>query len=148
MIVQAVKVVLEESELAAQVRAALGAVSQLKEVTFGLVPGAVIVGGKFQLGFAIPFETQWTVEVLEQGLRLGVRLAHVSVGLIGMSASMVSSQVMAALAQKLQGVPGMAVENDAIMLDPAVVLASKGVRLEAQVKRISVLQGCVEVEAG
>ena len=148
MIVQSVKVVLEESELAAQVRTSLGAVSQLKEVTFGLVPGAVIVGGKFQLGFAIPFETQWTVEVLEQGLRLGVRLAHVSVGLIGMSASMVSSQVMAALAQKLQGVPGMAVENDAIMLDPAVVLASKGVRLEAQVKRISVLQGCVEVEAG
>jgi hypothetical protein len=148
MIVQAVKVVLEESELAAQVRKGLGAVSQLKEMTFGLVPGAVIVGGKFQVGFAIPFETRWTVEVLEQGLRLGVRLSHVSVGMIGMSASMVSSQVMAALAQKLQGVPGVAVENDVIMLDPAVVLASKGIRLEAQVKRIDVQQGRVEVEAG
>ncbi len=146
MIIQALKVVLEEAELAAKVQDGLSAVKQLKDVTFGLVPGAVKVGGKFQVGFAIPFETQWTVEVLEQGRRLGVRLAHVSVGLIGMSAAMVTSQVMGALAQKLQGVPGVAVENDVILLDPAVLLAAKGVRLDAPVKRIGVLQGRVELE--
>ena len=83
MIIQALKVVLEEAELAAKVQAGLGAVKQVKDVTFGLVPGAVKVGGKFQVGFSIPFETEWTVEVLEQGRRLAVRLAHVSAGMLG-----------------------------------------------------------------
>jgi len=148
MIIQRLNVVLEEAELAAQVRGVLSAVSQLKDVTFGLAPGAVNVGGKFQVGFAIPFETRWTVEVLEQGRRLGVRLAHVSVGLIGLSASMVTSQVMSALAQKLQGVPGVSVENEAVMLDPAVLLAAKGIRLEAPVNRIGVTPGQVEIDIG
>lgn len=146
MIIQALKVVLEEAELAAKVKEGLGAVKQLKDVTFGLAPGAVNVGGKFQVGFAIPFETQWSVEVLEQGRRLGVRLAQVSVGMIGMSAAMVTSQVMGALAQKLQGVAGVNVERDVIMLEPALLLATKGIRLEASVKRIDVMQGRVEIE--
>lgn len=146
MIIQALKVVLEEAELAARVQAGLGAVKQVKDVTFGLVPGAVKVGGKFQVGFSIPFETQWTVEVLEQGGRLAVRLAHVSVGMMGMSAAMVSSQVMGALAQKLAGVSGVVVEDDVIMLEPSVLLAEKGIRLDAAVKRIDVLQGRIEIE--
>ena len=146
MIIQALKVVLEEAELAAKVQEGLGAVKQLKDVTFSLVTGAVKVGGKFQVGFSIPFETQWTIEVVDQGRTLGVRLAQVSVGMIGMSAAMVSSQVMGALAQKLQGVSGARVENDRILLEPAVLLASKGIRLESPVKRIDVVQGRVEIE--
>lgn len=148
MTIYALKVVLEADELAAKVQDVLGAVKQLKDVTIGLVPGAVNVGGKFQVGFSIPFETQWTVEVLEQGRRLGVRLAHVSVGMIGMSAAMVTSQIMGALAQKIQGVSGMTVESETIMLEPAVLLAAKGIRLDAPVKRIDVMQGRVEIEVG
>ena len=146
MIIQALKVVLEEAELAAKVQAGLGAVKQVKDVTFGLVPGAVKVGGKFQVGFSIPFETEWTVEVLEQGRRLAVRLAHVSAGMLGMSAAMVSSQVMGALAQKLTGMSGVAVENDVIMFEPSVLLAERGIRLDAAIKRIDVLQGRIEIE--
>lgn len=146
MIIQALKIVLEEAEMTAKVQEGLGAVKQVKDVTFGLVPGAVKVGGKFQVGFAIPFETQWTVEVMEQGRRLGVRLAQVSVGPIGMSAAMVTSQVMGALAEKLQGVPGVSMENDVILLEPSVLLATKGIRLDAPVKRIDVMQGRVEIE--
>ena len=146
MIIQALKVVLEEAELAAKVQAGLGAVKQVKDVTFGLVPGAVKVGGKFQVGFSIPFETEWTVEVLEQGRRLAVRLAHISAGMLGMSAAMVSSQVMGALAQKLTGMSGVAVENDVIMFEPSVLLAERGVRLDAAIKRIDVLQGRIEIE--
>ncbi len=146
MIIQALKVVLEEAELASKVQERLGAVKQLKEVTFGMVPGAVTVGGKFQMGFAIPFETRWTVEVVEQGRRLGVRLAHVSVGMIGMSAALVTSQVMGALAQKLQGVSGVSIENEVILVEPAVLLAAKGIRLDAPVKRINVMQGRLEIE--
>ena len=67
MVIQSLKVILEEAELAAKVRDLLGGVSQLKEATLRLVPGAAEVGGKFQVGFAIPFETRWTVEVLQQG---------------------------------------------------------------------------------
>jgi len=146
MIIQALKVVLEEAELASKVQEGLGAVKQLKDVTFGLVPGAVNVGGKFQVGLSIPFETRWTVDVLEEGRRLGVRLAHVSVGMIGMSAAMVTSQVMGALAQKLQGVSGVSVENDVILVEPALLLAAKGIRLDAPVKRLNVVQGRVEIE--
>ena len=146
MIIQALKVVLEEAELASKVQEGLGAVKQLKDVTFGLVPGAVNVGGNFQVGFSIPFETRWTVDVLEEGRRLGVRLAHVSVGMIGMSAAMVTSQVMGALAQKLQGVSGVSVENDMILVEPALLLAARGIRLDAPVKRINVVQGRVEIE--
>ena len=146
MIIQALKVVLEEAELAAKVQAGLGAVKQVKDVTFGLVPGAVKVGGKFQVGFSIPFETEWTVEVLEQGRRLAVRLAHISAGMLGMSAAMVSSQVMGALAQKLTGMSGVAVENDVIMFEPSVLLAERGIRLDAAIKRIDVLQGRIEIE--
>ena len=146
MIIQALKVILDEVELAAKVRDCLGAVSQVKEVTFGLSPGMVNVGGKFQVGFAVPFETRWTIDVSEQGRRLGVRLAHVSVGLIGMSAAAVASQVMGALAQKLQGVSGVTVEDGVLLLEPSVLLAAKGIRLEAPVKRIEVTQGRVEIE--
>jgi len=148
MIIQALRVVLEEAELAAKLKDGLAAASQLKEVTFSLVPGAVKVGGKFQVGFSIPFETEWTVSVLDAGRGLAVRLAQVSVGMIGLSAAMVSSQVMNALSQKLQGVAGLVVENDAVLLDPAVLLASKGVRLAATVRRIDVMRGSVEIEVG
>lgn len=146
MIVQALKVVLEEAEIAAKVKEALGGVSQLKNVTFGLAPGVVKIGGQFQVGVSIPFDTQWSVEVLESGRKLGVKLSNVSVGFFGVGASTVSAQVMGALAQKLRGVPGVLVENDVIALDPAVLLAAKGVRLEAPVRRVAVMQGRVEVE--
>jgi hypothetical protein len=148
MIIQALKVVLEEAEVAARVRDALGGVSQLRDVTFGLAPGTVKIGGTFQVGLAVPFETQWSVEVLEAGRKLGVKLSNVSVGFFGMSAAAVSGQVMGALAQKLQGVPGAAVEGDVIVLEPAVLLAAKGIRLEAPVRRLAVLAGRVEVELG
>lgn len=148
MIIQALRIVLEEAEMAARLRDGLAAVNQLKEVTFSLVPGAVKVGGKFQVGFSIPFETQWTASVLGTGQKLAVRLAQVSVGMIGLSAAMVTSQVMSALSQKLQGVAGLVVENDTIMLDPAVLLAAKGIRLAAPVRRIDVMQGYVEIEIG
>lgn len=146
MIIQALKVVLEEAELAAKVRDGLGAVGQLKEVTFGLLPGVVKVGGKFQVGFAIPFETQWTVEVMQSGSKLGVRLAHVSVGFFGMNAATVSQQVMGALAQKLQGVAGVVVADDVIVIEPAVLLAAKGVRLESPITRVDVVLGRIEIE--
>ena len=148
MIIQALSVVLDEAEIAAKLRDGLAAAGQLKEVTFSLVPGTVKVGGKFQVGFAIPFETQWTVGVLEQGRKLSVRLAHVSVGMVGLSAAMVTSQIMSALAAKLQGVAGLAVESDVIALDPAVLLAAKGIRLEAPVRRVDVQQGRVVIEIG
>ncbi|HNX35417.1 MAG TPA: hypothetical protein PKM57_12360 [Kiritimatiellia bacterium] len=148
MIIQSLRVVLEEAQIAAKLKGGLAAANQLKDVTFSLMPGTVKVGGKFQVGFAIPFETHWTADVLDQGRRLGVRLSHVSVGMIGLSAAMVTSQVMNALSQKLQGVAGLSVENDTILLDPAVLLAAKGIRLDAPVRRIDVKQGSVEIEVG
>jgi len=148
MIIQALKVVLEEAQIAARLKDGLAAANQLKDVTFSLVPGTVKVGGKFQVGFPIPFETQWTASVLERDRKLAVRLAHVSVGMIGLSASMVTSQVMNALSQKLQDVPGLVVENDTIILEPAVLLAAKGIRLDAPVRRVDVMQGRVEIEIG
>lgn len=148
MIIQALKVVLEEDELSVRVRNGLGSVQQLKDVTFGLVPGAVKVGGKFHVGFSIPFETQWTADVFDDGRRLGVRLAHVSVGMMGLSPAMVSSQVMQALSQKLEGVAGVAVENDVIVLEPSILLAAKGIAMDVPVKRVGLLQGRVEIEIG
>jgi len=143
-----VKVVLEEHELAVRVLPGLSAVQQLKDVTFGLAPGAVKIGGKFQVGFSVPFETQWTTDVLEHGRKLGVRLAHVSVGLMGLTPAMVSSQVMNVLSQKLQGIAGVAVENEVIILEPSVLLASKGIGMDVPVKRVDVFQGRVEIEVG
>lgn len=148
MIIQALKIVLAESEIAAKLRDGLSAANQLKDVTFGLEPGTVKVGGKFQIGFSIPFETHWTASVLEQGRRLGVRLSHVSVGMLGMSKTMAASQIMGALSQKLQGVDGVAVEQDLIVLDPAVLLSAKGIHLDAPVRRIDVLPGRIEIEVG
>mgnify|MGYP003613694590 CR=1 FL=1 len=148
MIIQALRIVLEEAEIAAKLREGLSAAGQLKDLSFGLVPGTVKIGGKFQVGFSIPFDTEWTVGVMEQGRRLGVRLAKVSVGMLGMSTSMASTQIMSALAQKLQGVTGVAVEQDTILLEPALLLAAKGVRLDAPVKRIDVIDGRVEIEIG
>jgi hypothetical protein len=148
MIIQALKVVLEETELAVKVKEALSAVSQLKDVTFGLAPGVVKVDGKFQVGLSIPFETQWTVAVLQAENKLGVRLAHMSVSFFGMNAATMSTQVMAALAQKLQGVPGLAVESNTILIDLAVLLATRGIRLEAPVRRVAILQGRAEIDVG
>lgn len=146
MIIQALKVVVDEAEVAAKIRDGLGGVSQLKEITFGLAAGAVKIGGKFQVGFAIPFETQWGVEVLSPEGRLGVKLTNVTVGFFGVSADTVRAQVMAALAQKLQGTPGLSVENDVIVVDPALLLAGRGIRLGAPVRRVDVMPGRIEIE--
>jgi hypothetical protein len=146
MIIQALRVMVDEAEIAAKVKEGLGAVSQLKEVSFGLAKGIVKIGGKFQVGFAIPFETHWAVEVLQPDCRLGVRLANVSVGFFGVSADTVRAQVMGALSQKLQNASGVRVENDVIVVDPALLLAAKGIRLDAPVKRVDVMQGRVEIE--
>ncbi len=146
MIIQALKVVVDEAEIAARVRDGLGGVSQLKDVTFGLADGVVKIGGKFQAGFAIPFETHWAVEVRQPDCRLGVKLSRVSVGFFGVSADTVRAQVISALAQKLQNASGVCVENDVIVVDPALLLAAKGIRLEAPVKRLDVVGGRVEIE--
>jgi phosphoserine aminotransferase len=146
MIIQALSVVVEEGEIAAKVKEGLSSVGQLKEVSFALAPGAVKIGGKFQVGFAIPFETQWGVEVRPADGRLAVTLANVSVGFFGLSADAVRSQVMGALAQKLQGADGVCVEGDTIVVDPGLLLAAKGVRLAAPVRRLTVLPGRVELE--
>ncbi len=148
MIIQSLKVVLDEAELSAKLKDRLASVNQLRDATLGLAPGVIKIGGKFQVGLSIPFETQWRVDVAEQGSRLAVKLAAVSVGFFGMSAATVSAQVMSALAQKLQGVSGVAVENDTILIDPAVLLAANGIRLEASVRRVEVLQGRVEIDVG
>lgn len=146
MIIHALKVLVDEAEIAAKVKEGLGAVNQLKDVTFGLAKGVVKIGGKFQAGFSIPFETHWAVEVLQPDCRLGVKLANVSVGFFGVSADTVRAQVMNALAQKLQNASGICVENDVIVVDPVLLLAAKGVRLGAPVKRVDVMPGRVEIE--
>ena len=146
MIIQALKVVVDETEIAEKVKAGLGAVSQLKDVTFGLAEGVVMIGGKFQVGFSIPFETQWAVEVRQPDCRLGVRLSNVSVGFFGVSPDTVRAQVMSALAQKFQNSSGVSVENDVIVVDPASLLAAKGIRLDAPVKRVDVMRGRIEIE--
>ena len=146
MIIQALRVMVDEAEIAAKIKDGLGAVNQLKDVTFGLAKGVVKIGGKFQVGFAIPFETHWAVEVLQPECHLGVKLSNVSVGFFGVSADTVRAQVMGALSQKLQNAAGVRVENDVIVVDPALLLAAKGIRLEAPVKRVDVLQGRIEIE--
>ena len=146
MIIQALKVMLDEAEIAAKVKDGLGAVSQLRDVTLGLAQGVVKIGGKFQVGFAIPFETHWSVEVLPPASRLGVKLANVTVGFFGVSADTVRTQVMSALAQKFQGASGVCVENDVIVVDPALLLAGKGIRLDAPIKRVDVVPGRIEIE--
>jgi len=145
MIIRAVQVVLEESDVSAWLQRGLGAVNQVKDVTFALVPGAARLGGKFQVGFSIPFETRWTIEVQPEG-KLGLKLSDLSVGFFGVNAATVSQQVMGALAQKLQGVSGVAVAGNAVVIDPAVLLAPKGIRLEAPVRRVEVKQGRLELE--
>ncbi len=139
-------VVVEEGEVAAYVRQALGGVSQLKEVTVGLGDGTVTIGGAFQAGLAIPFESVWSAECLDSGRRVGVRLVSVSVRFFGLSSANLSAQVMAAVAQKFEGVPGVSLDGERILLDPQVLLASRGVRLEGAVRRIAVRPGRVEVE--
>lgn len=148
MVIQALKLVLAEGEIAEKLRLGLSSAQQLKDVTVGLEPGTVKLGGKFQVGFSIPFETQWTASVMHEGRRLGVRLSAVSVGMLGMNKSMATTQIMSALAQKLQGVSGVAVEEDLILLDPSTLLSASGIHLDAVVKRIDVLPGRVEIEVG
>ncbi len=148
MVVQELKLVVEESDVVSRLRASLGEVNQVRDVNFALTPGLVRIGGKFQAGLTIPFDTQWSVDVLEGGQRLGVKLAGVSVGFFGMSAATVTEQVMGALAQRLKDVAGISVEGDSIMLDPDILLAEKGIRLGAPISRIEIKQGCVELEVG
>lgn len=146
MIIQALSVVVDEADIAARLKEGLSSVSQLKDVTFSLAKGVVKIGGKFQVGFAIPFETHWSAEVLQPEGRLGVKLANVSVSFFGVSADTVRAQVMGALSQKLQNVAGVQVEGDLIVVDPVALLAARGVRLGAPVKRVDVLPGRVEIE--
>ncbi len=146
MIIHGLKLVLEEADVARRIRDGLGAVGPIKDLTFGLVPGAVKIAGNFHVGFAVPFETQWTIDVFEDGRKLGVRLADVSVGFFGMNAATVRTHVMGALEQKLRDVSGVAVEDGVIVLDPALLLTAKGVHLASPVRRIEVKQGCVEID--
>lgn len=148
MVVQKLMLVLEEADVVSRLRKGLDSVGQVRDVSFSLVPGLVRIGGKFQAGIPIPFDTQWSVDLQEGGRRLGVKLAGVSVGFFGLSAETVTSQIMGALAQRLQSVPGLAVEGDTLVLDPAVLLAEKGVRLGAEIRCVEVKQGCVEIEVG
>ncbi len=146
MIIRALNMAFAEADVAAKLRDGLGSVSQLRDMTFVLTDGGVKIGGKFHVGFAIPFETHWTLDVIRPDGRLSVKLANISVGFFGMSADTVRAQVMGALAQKLGGATGVSVENDAIMVDPAALLAAKGIRLEAPVRRVVVTAGHIEVE--
>jgi len=58
MVVQELKLVVEESDVVSRLRASLGEVNQVRDVNFALTPGLVRIGGKFQAGLTIPFDTQ------------------------------------------------------------------------------------------
>lgn len=148
MVVHQLRLVMEESDVVLRLRAGLDAVDRVKDVNFSLTPGLVRIGGNYQAGLSIPFDTQWSVKVSDDGWRLEVKLAGVSVGFFGVSAAMVASQVMAALAARLKDVSGVSVEDDVIVLDSAVLLIEKGIRLGAPLARVEIKQGCVEIEVG
>jgi hypothetical protein len=138
MIINSADIIIELSELRRALDGAVGGADQVREIDVALENGVAVISGKVALGLTIPFKTRWKVGVADEGYALGVTLAGVSVGVMGVGEGMISDRIMAMLAEKLAGHQSVRVADGVIRVDLRAVLAARGVALRAPVRSIEI----------
>ncbi len=117
----------------------------VKKLNVRLTPEGVRVQGEYPTVFmSVGFETLWSLAVA--GGQLETRLADIKVS--GFPATMLRGVIFKVLKESSPREPGLAVDGEAVRIDPERLLAAKGLPLKINLRGIQCREGSLIVEAG
>ncbi len=138
MVIKTVDLLMENSDLQTLLTRAVTSTEKLQELNLTLENDAIVLSGKMKLGLTLPFKTRWGIQVSDDGSVLQLSLSSLSVGLPGMPADAMSSQLMNMLATRLARHDSVRVERDTISITLTPLLAECGIHLESAVRELCV----------
>ncbi len=124
------------------------AAEQLKKVkdpTIVFKPGMICFKCKFAMGFLpVPVEAQIELKPANDGTALAIRLAKVSMAMMGGNTA--ATALMGQLAQAIAGKPGMTVEGDTLTIELKQLAAMKGLIVNGNLNTLSIEPGLLTLE--
>lgn len=149
MLIERLRLVVEEGEAAAWAARLLEGTEELKAPRVGFEPGALIFEGRLRVPLAgdVPFRTAWAVEMGAEG-RVAVRLTQASAFGWSGGSGFLTGLIMGKVRERLGRRPGCAVEGDCVLFDPALLLAGLPVDVRIRVASVSLEAGRFVLEAG
>ena len=134
-----IEITVTDADLAAIIaRRASGDDSPVSDIHASINEDGVIAAGKFRAGF-IKGSFEATVSLEADGRFVLARLARLKA--LGPVGNMFKGMILSAVRKKLGDVPGVDSDEDAIRIDPQVLLAAKGVAAQFETLAISSRQG-------
>jgi hypothetical protein len=118
----------------------------IDELSVRLTPDGVAAGGKYPtpFGFKVAFETLW--EVTADGPDVRSRL--VSLKVAGVTAGLLRGALMKMVRDAVEGLPGVSVVDDSVILRVEEAAKAHGVELRVRWTAIRMKEGECIVEAG
>lgn len=143
MEIQALRLVVTDQDLNHLAEQALTQNPQVKDLRVAIAPDGVHVSGVYVMMMGISFETVWTPSVKDG--KVAAQLANLKVS--GFGGAMLKPALMAALSDTLKQEEGIAIQGDAIVVDPDRLLAAKGVQLRLNLSHVSCAAGQIVIES-
>jgi len=147
MIINSLMLVVEVDDLQRIFSRITGDVDKIRDLRVEFLSDKIVVGGKLSIGLSIPFKTIWQARIMNEGRSAVLTLAGVSVAMVGMGDEMITSQVLSALAGKLNGYEAVRVDGKEIIVDLQPALEAHGITLNAELKRLEITPSGIVLEA-
>jgi hypothetical protein len=144
MEIQALKLFITDADLAALVARYLAEAETIEELQVRLTPEGVVLSGKYPAAFfKVPFETVW--QVIAAGPDVHVKLDAVRVA--GLPANLLRGALMKTVRDKLEGQPGMRVDEDSVIIHVTDAARAHGVDVRVHFTTVRMSIGAAVVEA-
>jgi hypothetical protein len=144
MEIQALKVVITETDLNELAQKHLPDDQSLDDVQIRIAADGITLKGKYQLFINVSFETQWEVGVQEG--KLTARLANIRA--MGMPGSIFKSAVLKLVGDAAKAEPWLAVEQELLIVDVDRALMTRGLRGKTNLTRVLCQAGLMIFEGG
>jgi hypothetical protein len=145
MEIQSLRVLVREDEINRHLPRVVPPDAGVENLRVRFVPEGVIVAGEYPtFMLRVSFETLW--EVAAAAGKVQAKLASVKVG--GLPAKLLRGVLMKAIRDAAANQPGLHVDEEAVSLDPARVLAAHNVPVEVYLTAVRPGPGHLLIEAG
>jgi hypothetical protein len=147
MFIERLRLVVEEAEAVPWCYRLLAGHSDIEEPRLTFNPGFLAFEGKVRVPLAglIPFRTEWSAAVEDPGI-ICVRLERASAFGWGGGSGFLRGLIMGQVESRLAGRPGLKMEKDRILVDPAPLLAGLPVAVRLHVAALTLEAGRVVLE--
>lgn len=146
MEIQALKLLIQDADLAGLVKEVLPDHDSIEDLQVRLTPEGVLLAGQYPTGFGfkVPFETVW--QVTPAGSIVETRLASVKVA--GLPGNLLRGALMRMIRDTVEDHVGISVEEETIRIDVPAVAKANGANLQITFTAIRMSLGTAVVVVG